>query len=238
MALTQAIIEAEIRELLGKGRRALEIPREGFTKAINRSLRMLKRHIQEHRYKVQENVTNKTFIDITTGDASDDPAPLGVIDVKFLDDSEGDTDFESFDVFAHSNIRGRRYSFVLLEKVDMENRQRVMGTEPDWHYDADNQRLFIYAPSDTADVGYIVAYPIENLSQIPVTYEQLFMDCVEGHIRISLADIRGKYGGRVPGPTGDITLDADIQRTVGNEILQRIREDLAGIQDPVPPLWG
>lgn len=238
MALTQSQIEHEIKELFGRGRRALEITPEGFTAAINKSLRMFKRHVQGYRYKVFENVSDQGYIDVTQGDASGDSAPLGVVSVKFLDESEQSLDVDTFDVFADYNIKGRRYSSVLLEKVDAENRQRVMGTEPEWHYDASTRQLFIYSPGGTIDVGVVLAYPLDQLELLPVPYEALFMDCVEGHIRTSLGDIRGKFGGTIPGPTGDIQLDADTQRAEGKEILARVREDLFGIQDTIPPIWG
>ena len=238
MSLTQGQIEYEIKELFGRGRRDFEISHEGFTAAINKSLRMFKRHVLGRKCKVAENVANKGFVDVTEGDASDDPLPLGVLNVKFLSEADYSTVDDTFDVFSQRNIQSNKYAFVLLEKMDFENRQRVLGTEPEWHYDDANKRLFIYSPSGAVDIGYEVAYPLDSLSVIPVSYEALFMDCVEGHIRKSLGDIRGKFGGTIPGPTGDITMDADVQRSEGNDILNRVREDLMNIQDPVPPIWG
>jgi len=238
MALTAETIEHEIRELLGRGRRDLEIEPEGFQAAINRALRTFKRHILGRKLKSAENVLDKGFIDVTEGDASGDPAPLGVLSVKFLREERAAT-YTDFNVFEYRPYyRQGRYVYHLLRKIDHQNRERVFGTEPDWEYDAANYRLFIYAPSDPVNIGYEVAYPLETVSAVPVSYEQLFMDCVEAIIRVSLGDIRGKHGNVLPGPTGDIQLDGATQREIGERIMERVREDLANIQEPMPPVWG
>lgn len=108
--------------------------------------------------------------------------------------------------------------------------QRVTSVQPDWLYDEANMQLLIHNPieryyaslewhtywKDTVDLPHIGAKWVKEFSLAKARY--------------TYGDILNKYSGAVPGPVKDLQLDASGKRNEGKDQMEKLLEQLKGMQ--------
>lgn len=120
-----------------------------------------------------------------------------------------------------------RYGFgdILFYKMQREAVGRVTSNDPDWLWDAHQRLLTLYMPQGPYVITYQKAYP-HTLSTLPVNYAADFLKAAEGYARCILADIRGKFGQQIPGPTGGTETDAATQLQRGEKLIDDVEQRL------------
>lgn len=109
---------------------------------------------------------------------------------------------------------------------------RAYSTEPDWYWDRAERKLYLYMPGGPFDVMIYKAYPF-TLETLPASFDFLFMKIAEGYARLTLAQIRGKYGDSIPGPSGPISVDASRQQEWGQRLIDEAQQQMGSVAIPV-----
>jgi len=231
-----------IRTLLGGTRMAAELDDQQIDLAIDKAVRLFRRYLFGRRTIAKPEVVG----------IMEFPLPADTFAITRFDVLT--TDRPSF-AEAELNVfelnRNRLYGLygdrpgALTEMIQhIEISRRTRGTEPEfWHMRFDKDGLpindiVIYVPSGPRDVSFDVALPIKEVEDVPFVHEDLFLEGVEANCRSILGDMRGKYGGVLPGATSDLTLDADFQRTKATEMLLALKEELKRLGLAMPPVTG
>lgn len=248
MQYTEAELKQRIETRLGGGRRVLEFARttasgeyDSLGEAIQQALDLFNKYIirTEFAFITEAETSGKTSMTVEF----DDDNMLRVVRVDFTKPSEVNANSE--DVFSlatrlqgggymggYSGRQGRmapagRYGFgdVAFWKQQKEAVGRQTSQEPDWLWDDNYRRLALYIPLGPYEITYEKAYP-HTLASLPRNYEADFLKLTEGYARLILADIRGKFGGQIPGPTGGVETDAQTQRDRGQQLVEQVEERL------------
>lgn len=249
MQYTEDEIKTRIETRLGGGRRVLEFARttasgeyDSLSEAIQQALDLFNKYVfrTEFAFIAEADTSGKTAMSIDF----DDDELLRVVRVDFTKPSE--TTVNADDVFGLANRiqgggyylggyggrQGRmapagRYGFgdVAFWKQQKEAVGRQTSQEPDWLWDEHNRRLALYIPLGPYEITYEKAYP-HTLASLPRNYEADFLKLTEGYARLILADIRGKFGGQIPGATGGVETDAQTQRDRGQQLVEQVEERL------------
>ena len=183
---------------------------------------------------------------------ADDELLLRVTDVQFTR-TRADN-YNNMDEFALTNrtIIGRNYSGrqggygssrvgnsanIIELSMQREAVQRAFGLEPDWHWDDDNKRLAIYCPGGPYDITYFKSYNYTR-ETLPEGFSSHFLKAAEGYARIILADIRGKFGAMIPGPTGGSSVESAEQRQRGETLVGTVEQSMQNMALMPGPEFG
>ena len=103
--------------------------------------------------------------------------------------------------------------------------QRVRGTDPDWKFDAENRKLYVDCRSGPYDIG--VVFSAELTIETIITgsrkrWAQDFLDLAVAHMKLRLAEFRGKFGNSIPAPGGSVSTNADVLLSTANEAIKEI----------------
>lgn len=258
MQYTELELTQRIKSRLGAGRRILEFSEQTssgefdhLAEAIDQALDLFNKYLFRTEYAFIAESTNENV----TVDFSGDDELLRVVRVDFTKPSEISAGQE--DVFSlaarlqgggyyggYGGRHGRmapagRYGFgdIAFWKHHDEAVSRITSTDPDWIWDEDNRRLVLTMPGGGYEVTYQKAYA-HTLATLPNNYVHDFLKVAEGYARIILAEIRGKFGTQIPGPTGGTTTDADIQRNRGETLIREVEEQLQKLPLNALPEFG
>lgn len=119
--------------------------------------------------------------------------------------------------------------------------QRTTGQEPDWKWDRLNKDLYISlggtnvnGPSGSFLITY--HYFDDNaLSQVPQMHFRALRRYCLALAKEVLAQIRGKFGGAVPAPGGQLTLNASELMQQSENEKEKMENEIRGFSPPVPP---
>lgn len=258
MNYTELELKQRIKSRLGGGRRILEFAEQTasgefdhLAEAIQQALDLFNKYILrlEPAFISETTETNKTV------DFSDDDELLSVVRVEFTQPSEIAAGNE--DVFSlaarmqgggyYGGYGGRfgqmapagRYGFgdIAFWKHQKEAVNRITSNDPDWLWDQHNRRLVLSMPQGNYEITYWKAYP-HTLATLPQNYVHDFLRAAEGYARIILAEIRGKFGTQIPGPTGGTATDAAEMRQAGDSMIQQVEERLERLPLHALPEFG
>jgi len=119
--------------------------------------------------------------------------------------------------------------------------QKVRGTEPEWHYDRDDNTLYLDCHGGPFDVFYLTstAVTIESILQGGKRrYTDDFLTVALSKAKQTLAEVRGKFGG-VPVPGGSLTTNAERLIAKAQEDIDKIETRLRrAAQARVMPVIG
>lgn len=244
-ALTKDIAENRLQNKLGAGRRCLElIQNDGaydpsqpaadhYGEAICSALDLINQYVSDTQFEALNDLNDVQH----NIDYSADKKLLQVINVTFLRPLDV-VRYGEISVFGlterallarpygNSYSRGGRpiSSSNLLElQTQRYELEKVRGTEADWLFDRHNKILSLYAPHAPYSVTIDKAYPYE-LGNLPQSYHHQFFKAAEGFIRITLADVIGRWGGTFPGPNGSIENDANRQFDRGTVLVEQVEQ--------------
>lgn len=234
---------------VGAGRRIIELTDDHWCEAVQQAMDLLSNYLFRTEWAHLPAVAAANTV-IDFGDIQSetyDPNLLRVVNVQFVvpqDDSP--TSQQSVFTLSERLVYGGRYTRygggrgyglmaptgrvglgdILFQKHYNEAQLRVTGSEPDWLWDETNRTLAISTPTHGPyDITYIKAYPYTP-GTLPQNYMRYFLEAVEGYARLMIADIRGKFGQQLPGPTGGTETDAGIQLQRGQDMIQKVEEAL------------
>ena len=107
--------------------------------------------------------------------------------------------------------------------------QRIRGTEPDWKYDEESNKLYLDCWSGPYDVFYVTSHLLTEddlLSGSRERYKQLFLDACLAYAMQTLSFVRGKWNGTIPIPGGNLATDAPDLRKFSADTLLRVENTL------------
>lgn len=147
-----------------------------------------------------------------------------VLTVKFQRD--GTTYYRTHHIPYVDDYRGIRKPRRLFQILAAQERYDFMlGVQPSWRWDEDNQVLYIGGSSFVGIKAKALLCRSRKVEEIPYNLEYDFLNGTVGHAKMLLARILRKYGS-IPAAQGGITLDAgDLQRE-GKEAVEALEKRL------------
>jgi len=239
--LNTAYITQTLTQRLGGSRRSVELTEADYTEAIEQSLDLWNEYRTRTEFHRQDNIItreNEPFA-ITL-----DSCVIGVRRVYFLipyyDIVSG---LSIFELTEKLTITRLGIKDIALTRSYWDQYRVIRGVQPQWHYDkeSDPHKLVFYAPSGPYSAGYELYVPFTDPTQIESDRDSTFLKLCEGHARLILAEIRGKFGNQVLGPGGkQVALNADRQITRGEKLIEEVTERLRSSRPnmPVPQRIG
>lgn len=248
MIQTELDLKSRIKSRLGAGRRILEFSEQSasgeydhLSEAIQTALDLFNKYI----FRLEAVHLDESADENKSIDLSSDDELLCVARVEFLRPSDSVVSGE--DVFSlTARIQGGGFNYgggygsgygkmdaagrvgygdIAFYRNQSEAIQRLTGTDPDWLWDGNQKKLVLSMPGGGYEVTYWKSYP-HTLASLPSNYIHDFLKVAEGYARQILAEIRGKFGSQIPGPTGGTQTDADTQRQRGEALVQEVEERL------------
>lgn len=179
--------------------------------------------------------TDTQIFDSGTGSQIPDVGQAGVVDVVFQDIPPLTRALSplAYPVSATFlvNMEGpRRYAEL---RVSQREKEMFTGQDPDWYWEKEEEKLYIYSPARPVQVMALVLIT-KTLEDIKDYNEADFEKAAVAHAKYLLARILGKFGS-IPGPQGEITTDAESLRTEAREELEAVEGTLARSLRSVPP---
>jgi hypothetical protein len=231
-----------IRTKLGGTRHSVELDDQQIDLAIDDAVRLFRRYIFGRR-----TIAKPEIVGIQRFELPDNAFAVTRFDVLTTDrPSFAEAELNVFELNRNRlyGLYGDRPGALQELIIHIEQSRRTRGTEPEYWLIQDETTdpvtndIVIYVPSGPRDVSYDVAISIRSPEDVPFVHEKLFLETVEAYSREMLGDMRGKYGGTLPGPTGDLQLDAEKQSTKATEMMIGIKEELRKLGLAMPPVTG
>lgn len=160
-----------------------------------------------------------------------------VVDVTFQDphESYGSTRLSYLDnTYMQWGLQGPRLWFQF--EVAEHTYNRLSGARPDWHWDPDERKLYVYNPSRTKNAMVLATRP-RLPEEITAGREGDFLKAATAASKTMLARVLGSMG-EIPGPAGPITTDASELRSEAKEEWREVEEELKlAMSSWPPPRW-
>jgi len=233
--LNTAYIVQTISQRLGISRRSVELVEADITEAIEQSLDLWNEYRSRIEYHRQDNILtreNEPF-SVTLDDCV-----IGVRRVYFLvpyyDVASGLSIFELTEKLTITRLGVKD---LALARSYWDQYRQIRGVQPKWHFDkeSDPHKLVFYAPSGPYSAGYELYVPFTDPTQIEGDRDSSFLKLCEGHARLILAEIRGKFGNQVLGPGGkQVQLNAERQIDKGEKLIEDITNILKTSRPNMP----
>jgi len=254
MDLTAGEVVNRIRMRLGAGARCIPLAQDGtghYQEAIDRALDLFNQYIPCKRYGYLNVPAGTPQSDIDLSGESD---LISVVSVQFLRPRSPQlivdlgifnltgrlitsSPFSTGVVSAQLIGPGTPQTTLAELLAQRKTVERVRSLEPGWLWDPVTKHLLLYHPAGPYEVCYVKAYP-HTLETFPSGMKSRFLDAVEGYCRLTLGDILGAFGEEIPGPTGPIRVDAEYQRTRGQQLIDQVTEYLKRFPVPAIPVHG
>ena len=225
--LNTAYIQQTINQRLGVSRRSVELTEADITEAIEQSLDLWNEYRSRVEFKRQDNIItreNEPFSVVL------DACVLAVRRVYFLipyyDIVSG---LSIFELTEKLTITRLGIKDIALTRSYWDTYRQIRGVQPTWHFDKESnpQKIVFFAPSGPYSAGYELLLPFTEPTQIEIDRDSTFLKLCEGHARLILAEIRGKFGNQVLGPGGKtVALNADRQIDRGEKLIEEVKERL------------
>jgi len=114
-----------------------------------------------------------------------------------------------------------------MMKSFYEMYQRIRGTEPDYRYSREENKIYIDAWSGPYDVFYVYATELvfsDLLTGYMRKWETDYLKAAMGYAKQTLGRVRGKFSATIPAPGGALTTDAE-------DLKAEAKEDLLDVED-------
>ncbi len=194
---------------------------------IRRSLQLWNKH-QPIRKWLNVGQVGPTVTEIYTPTT---PGIAGVVDVEFADIDPFSRPYIMPSTYEMRwGIRGPRLFFEL--HVGERRMERFTGEAPQWYWEPDEGKLYLYVPVRTVKVMALVLLKRE-LADIREDYMEDFEKACVAHAKFLLARILGKFP--IPSAQGELTTDAAELRAEAKEELAEVRARLEKSLRSVPP---
>jgi hypothetical protein len=236
--LTPGDIKSFIRSMLGFPVVAVELTGAHFTAILEEALAAYSQHIPAERVMVLNYLPGQQVY----------PLPQlpynGPFDVKFV--RKVVTPIASDPLFGREYLRYNQPDLgtLIIGAAYLETMNRVLHSEPDWRWLHERKELYINV-GPGAVPGIYGGYDISVRYFHPVTLDMVREDHFRWFRRYCLAQakkilgqIRGKFSGAVPTPSGSMTLNHDPLTNQGMEEEQQLMEELRSMSPHVPPVFG
>jgi hypothetical protein len=239
--LNTAYIVKVINQRLGVSRRSVELTEDDVAEAIEQSLDLWNEYRSRVEFHRQDNIITREDEPFSV---TLDDCVIGVRRVYFLipyyDIVSGLSIFELTEKLTITRLGIRD---IALSRSNWDMYRQIRGVQPEWHFDkeSDPHKIVFYAPSGPYTAGYELLLPFTDPSQIEGDRDSTFLKLCEGHARLILAEIRGKFGNQVLGPDGKtVALNAERQIEKGEKLIEDVTERLKTSRPnmPVPQRIG
>lgn len=153
----------------------------------------------------------------------------GIANVQFVEPNPVPTE-----IFYGNLINPAPLFRVGIDEYDMFLRwrkiwQRVTSIKPDWFYNEVEQTLYIHNPIERYQAGVFI-YGVWNHTQnLDYVGSQWVKEYALEQARYNYGEILAKYGGAIPAPIKDMTLDRE-KRANAEKRLEALRTRLQGMQ--------
>jgi len=224
--LTQQGVIDRTKRSLGYPVRSLELTDEQIADAISDAIYLFNRYKPRLYYGTLENVADRTVIQIDN-DIDD------IIEVQFVREGVGiynyDMNIFTLDKMLSWRRLGAGDYYEWQHWVEMA--KRSFSADPDWFYDQENRRLYIYI---TGGPYHVMFTGIKNhtLATIPKRLVPEFLMAVEAYCRLRIAEIRSRTPLILP--TGNV----DVGPRDEDKAKEMLDNLIAKLSEPVPPLMG
>jgi hypothetical protein len=225
--MSQIVNREEVRKYilrqLGACNMEVELSPEQVDDAINNALDQINTFVIKPVPRVEANRTGAVMIPLQ-------PEDRGVVLVKCMLP-------DRYREYAQMNVFEILYRMVFprmplgdwyMLKSFYETYQKVRGTDPDWYEDESTKTLYVDCWSGPYDIFYVVSqdYTVEEFFALKGGLSRDFKKLAVAEAKIVLARIRGKYGGTIPVPGGQMMTDADVLRTEGESDRKEVTDRL------------
>lgn len=120
--------------------------------------------------------------------------------------------------------------------------QQIRGTEPDWYVDESTNTLYFDCWSGPYDIFYVVArdMELEDFVTLKPAYTRLIKKYALAEAKMTLSNVRGKYGDSIPVPGGTLRTDAAQLRQEGDLAKKEVEQQLESMARfrTSPIIWG
>jgi hypothetical protein len=222
---------------LGHPSVAVELTTEHIDTAIEDALDQYNQYQCKAEPRVEKNRAGAVMIPPQPGDR-------GVIECKMLfpDDVTSYAQMDIFQIMYRMVFPRMPLGDWYSLKVYYKQYQQIRGTDADFKVDASTGVLFVDCHSGPYDIFYVVARDLrlEDFDTISSAYSRDFKKLVLAEAKLTLAKIRGKFGGSIPVPGGSMVTDAAELKSEGEatktEIVTRLEQIARFSISPV--MWG
>lgn len=245
---------------LGGGRRTIEMTDDHWCEAIRQAMDLINTYVYRPEWayigETSDENTVIHFDDIDNYPGEYDANVRGIVRVLFKNPNAGNTvNLEDpFQLYGRMIAGGSAYGGGGFGRMAASGRfgfgdiafwnqhseavSRQANNEPDWLWDQTNRQLAINLPSQVAtEITYLKAYSYTP-ANLPTGYFNYFLKALEGYGRLILSDIRGKFGGSIPGPTGTTETDAQTQQQKGENLIREVEETMRNLPLQATPEFG
>jgi len=231
--LTSAYIRTWVRTEHGEPTMPCELTNEQINQSIENARRMFDRQMSTYVPHALENISDDYEVQLATGSK-------GPLYVTFLI-PETDQTYVRMSIFELVERRvlprmayGEWYQLRSLWDTYM----RARAFDPEWVWDQSRNVLLFDCRNGPFDIFYIEARPL-TAEAIPGEMEYDFLRTVLAHTNLILArGTRGRFPGGIPGPAGNIAMNAPDLRAEANAVLLEVQENLNGYAEPISPIFG
>ena len=237
-ALSAATLESYVQLKLGSPLNTVELTSGQVNVAVGDTLRRYNRHCPR---EIPGNLTLLANVNAYLVPAA---AGRGVFDVQFVRKLP-DTLFTS-PYFGREFPRLGTMPFdeFVLGRTHLESVRRVTSSDPDWRWEFTDGKLYVTNGNFDGWVDptqWIVTfkyYQDLSVEQIPLHHHDWFYRHTLATCQLLLAEVRGKYSGKVPSPDGGMTLNSGELRQAADAELAKLDEDIRAMAIAVPAIRG
>lgn len=133
------------------------------------------------------------------------------------------------------------FDHYVLATSFYETLLRTTGQEPIWRWEPTDPLAIYIDVGDAARSFYHASYMYaanRRLEEVNPAHHFLFKQIVLAHSKIALGQVREKFGDQVMTAQGSVSLNGRALKDEGNQELERLTEDLKGLQLPLwPQRW-
>lgn len=209
----------------------VELTERHLDQAIWETLALYNKYMPHWKWRPLGEVSGDAVFDF-----NDEPVGVQVKDVQFHRQELHHT-HQSYPQYSyHYGFLNMRSARMAHKSLVAEDRYRsFLGMQPDYKWDAENRRLHLKSIASLWPVLASALLLVPNtVDKIPFHWEYDFLTAATGHAKQILARLLGKFGA-IPGAQGNITLDAETQRSEGKEMVAEIKRNLDRNIKRMPP---
>lgn len=235
MSKTAAEWRSHLLENLGGDSIDIELTEQNLNTALRRAIQQWNRYRAHLKWlNLGDIAAGTSYLQLT----DDQVGVTGVLKVHFADTHTAP--LAPMVTVETLQLRwGRRGARIYFKRLmDVRRMEVFSGTQPDWHWDPDENILYLYNPSrPVRAMALFAARRAELGADIRYDEEALFEELALGYAKVLAADILDQAGG-VPGPQAEIGSNADVWRERGNEAIDNVKEELKNsVRSFPPPIW-
>jgi hypothetical protein len=240
-------LKEEMLTYLGHSGIMVELQSNDLTTALKSAVRKYNRWAPMRARAVQQvSASQRKYGPLQTRDGHS--RMKGVVRVEFLDprtvESEGLDPFDPFSYFTPSGytIAGMTFGELMQTYQYREVAARLVDAEPEWLGQWEGQNYYLYIDAPTPVIcSYEFTWGLSvdddastGMGLLPDGDIEWVVEYATAKAKTILGRIRGKFMG-IPGPEGDLQIDADTLLQEARDDMQRLEEELRRRRRPFLP---